>query len=192
VIIAAQVFDGKEPISGFRANAKITGPALGVRTLLKKHRAQLAKTRPLRVAGGDKIPPDIGKLLALRRKLLREKKADIFAQVVSELPLKDVARARLSELALEDLVPVGVLPFGPSASEESLSGPSGEPSGATTAEAATAATTLAASAQTGIMSAKFARTQEPGSYNVAVAAMGRSPVSKCRFVRRELVSVLIK
>ncbi|MDP8957255.1 MAG: S8 family serine peptidase [Actinomycetota bacterium] len=191
--IAAQVFDGRRRIGGFHASATIAGPSAGIPTLLKKHRAKLAKIRPIPASGGDRLPRDIGKLLAFQRRQLVDKKRDIFAQVVSAVPLKDLAAGQLRHLDLDHLLREEGLSLTTTAPEQTIGSSMAEPpvSGALEAAGPPAAT-LSASAPTGVMSGKFAGTREPGTYNIVVSAVGSSPVSKCRFARRDLVSILVK
>jgi hypothetical protein len=43
-----------------------------------------------------------------------------------------------------------------------------------------------------VSGARFAATQQQGSYNVAVVASGNAPVSGGRFVRKDQISVLVR
>ena len=176
IAVAAQVFDGNKPIRGFRASATVTQPSLGISTLLRKHRRQLTSLKPMSAPGGDRFPADIGRLLALRKKLLASGRPDLFGTDASELALLEVPRAELPNLMLDELLPPGLVPVDANGADASNG----------------AAPAVEAPAQTGVMGGRFTTTRESGSYNVVVTARGRSPVSKCRFVRRELVSVLVR
>jgi len=158
--IATQVLDDQQLIKGFRANAQVVAPTLGIPKLQAKYKTQLAKIRPVRTVGGDRLPRDIGKLVALRDKLVKADQLDIFAPIATDLPLKNVTVGNLTNLGLGHLVPP-VIPVPP----------------------------LTIS---GVLTGKFRKTQQPGSYNVVVTASGTSPISDTRFVRKELVSVLVK
>jgi hypothetical protein len=136
--LTATMLDGRTALTGFRAAARVIAPTTGVPNLLQKHKAQLARVRPIRVPGGDRVPRDIAKLVALRERLLREKRPDLFATTTAVVPLRPAARG----------------------TDTGLSG-------------------------------RFLGTAEPGSYNLVVTASGTSSAD-ARFVRKELVSVLVR
>ena len=73
-------------------------------SLLRKHQKQLQTTRPIRVTG-DRLPPDIGKLIALDRRLLREKNTSLFSLTTSKVPLPNQTGQRLRALGLSALAP---------------------------------------------------------------------------------------
>jgi ABC transporter substrate binding protein len=79
------VLDGKNAVSGFRTTALVAAPSLGLKALQEKLKSQLADTRPGPVPGGDDMPMDIRKLLALRNRLLARTGKDVFATVSGPL-----------------------------------------------------------------------------------------------------------
>jgi subtilisin family serine protease len=160
--ITAQVFDGKQPIKASRAASQIFAPALSLAALQDKFKTQLAKIKPTPAVGGDRLPLNIGKLVALRNKLLKENKPDIFAPLELKITLKDVATGSLNGLGLGHLTFPGVVAVGPGTTNS------------------------------GVFHGLFKNTQQAGSYNAVVTATGTSPISNNRFVRKELVSVLVK
>ncbi len=167
--VAAQVFDGKQPIQGFRATSRVVAPALSLRGMLDKFRDQLTRIRPSSAAAGDGLPSDIGKLLALRNKLVKERQPDIFAPATSSLTFQSVTLGNLRNQGLGHLLPSDVVPAG-------LGG----------------ANANSPTALSGVLRGLFRNTRQQGSYNVEVTASGTSPVSDTRFIRKEMVSVLVK
>lgn len=163
--IGVQVFDGKQPIAGFKADTRVTAPMLSIANLTTEFKTQLKDIRPVPAIGGDRLPTDVGKLLALRSKLIAQKKPDIFATSNTPVPLKVATAASLGHLGLSHLVQPAVTPIGPG-----------------TASVATPT----------VLGGQFGQTQQQGSYNVVVVASGSSLGSNTRFVRKELVSVLVK
>ncbi|HEX2085500.1 MAG TPA: S8 family serine peptidase [Solirubrobacteraceae bacterium] len=74
-----RVFDGKEPIGGFRAKSQVIRPPADLRSLLKKHSRVKPKKR-LRL-GGDSLPRDVARVQAIRNHLLDTQGTDIFAAI---------------------------------------------------------------------------------------------------------------
>jgi subtilisin family serine protease len=160
--IAAQVFDGKFPITGFKSNIHVAGPALSIAGLLGKYKAQLKDIQPAKLPGGDTLPSDIGKLVTLRVRILKDKKPDPFAHTVWPVTLRSATIADLQRLRFEHLItPVApVLPVAPSIP--------------------------------GVLAGRFTYTKQQGSYNVVMTVTGSSPISQTRFVRKMLSSVIVK
>ena len=130
------------------------------------------------------MPKDIGKLVALRNKFVKADQPDIFAPITTDVPLKSVTVGSLANLGLGHLVLPGVVPIG--------SG--GPPSTAPLPPIVPIPPVIPLPPLTvsGVLTGKFRNTQQQGSYNVVVTASGTSPVSDTRFVRKELVSVLVR
>lgn len=102
--IATQMFDGERQISGFKASAQVIYPNLGIPDLLKKYKTQLHEITPGNLPGGDTLPADIAKLMALRAKILQAEKTDIFAHSISRVPLRNATMDDLIRLKFGQLV----------------------------------------------------------------------------------------
>ena len=174
--ITAQIFDAKDPVPGFKADVRVVSPSLSIDGLLTKHKNTLRNTQPIAAVGGDKLPTDIGKLVALQRKLIRDKKPDIFATISDNVTLKDVTFGNLATLGLGHLVAPILAPGGPAGIGGVVpSIPIPPPA-----------------AISNVLLGQFKKTQQRGSYNVVITANGTSSVSNTRFVRKDLISVLVK
>jgi Mg-chelatase subunit ChlD len=185
--IAAQVFDDRHPVKGFKTDVRVIAPSLSIAGLLAKHRNTLTNIKPAPAVGGDKLPTDIAKLIALQTRLLKDNKPDIFARLDGAVSLKDVAIGSLSNIGLGHLAPPtvapvvpggigGTIPITPPISPLPPLSPAAPPS----------------TAISGVLFGQFRKTLQQGSYNTVVTASGVSPTSNTRFVRKDLVSVLVK
>jgi hypothetical protein len=179
--VATQVFDGKFPISGFRATKQIVGPTLSVAALLKKFKTKLRDIKPA-MPGGDTLPRDIAKLVTLRAQMLKAGKPDPFTHRVNFVTLRNASASDLSHLNLGLLTDIGFADIDPRNSISSVTG----------APITSPSQRIGLAAAAGILVGQFTDTAQAGSYNVLVNASGASPVSGTRFVRKELVSVLVK
>lgn len=182
--IAAQIFDGNLPISGFKASTQVSYPSLGVPGLLEKYKTRLRDIKPQKLPGGDTLPLDIAKLTALRAKILQTQKPDIFAHSISRVTLRNATMNDLSRLKFGHLAAPGVVPVGP---DDMVATILGRPFIPVTPERP-----ISSATSSGTLVGQFKDTKQQGSYNVLVTAYGTSPVSRTRFVRKELVSVLVK
>lgn len=176
--VATQMFDGKSQFSGFSASQKIIQPGLSVASLLKKFKTQLRDINPGTLPGGDVLPPDIARLTALRTQMLKARKPDPFIHNVKTVALRNVRLADLPRLNFRGLPDIGA----PGLDVPGVSTPSPIP-----LDQPVPLSTISS-----ILVGQFTDTREPGSYNVVVNASGTSPVSGTRFVRKTLVSVLVK
>ena len=197
--VVAQVFNGPAPLRNFRADTRVNAPVLGLLGLLSKHKNALKSLRPPASFSRDALPGDLGKLFALRDKLLRDKKPDIFARAVNTVSLKDATFGRLQDFGLAHLLPFTQTPFGNGSAQT----PSVVAAPTTPARAA-AATVAPATAHglppslgpllnniSGALLGLFDKTSQQGTYNVAVTASGVTPDTNTRYVRKDLVSVLV-
>jgi hypothetical protein len=136
--IAAQVFDGRQPMKGFRADTRVVAPSLSIAGLLAKFKTQLQTIRPAPAVVGHLVPPG----------------------VIPVVPGEEGTASLTSPFApVSPTLPVAPLP---------------------------------PTAISGVLTGQFKNTKQQGSYNVVVTANGTSPISNTRFVRTELVSVLVK
>ncbi len=183
--ITAQVFDDKDPIKGFNADVRVVAPSRSIAGLLSKHKNALKNIQPATTVGGDRLPADIGKLLALQAKLLNDKKPDIFAPIAHSVGLKDVTLGNLLKVGLGHLLPNRLTDGTDAISIPGFPIPGlpipGLPIPIPPSKAIS-----------GVLMGQFKKTKEQGSYNTLVTATGTSPISNTRFVRKDLVSVLIK
>lgn len=185
--ITAQAFDDKDPIKGFKADVRVVAPSLSIAGLLAKHKTALTNIKPAPAVGGDRLPPDIAKLIALQTKLLKDNKPDIFAQIDDNVSLKDVTLGNLINIGLAHLVPPTILPVGPGGLGGTL--PITVPVSIIPPLTPVTPTLTAIS---DVLVGQFKKTQQQGSYNTVVTASGTSPKSNTRFVRKDMVSVLVK
>ncbi|MCK4806499.1 MAG: S8 family serine peptidase, partial [Candidatus Aegiribacteria sp.] len=184
---AAQVFDGKWPISGFKATSQVIAPSLGIKGLLRRYRRQLRDIRPDQSTIKDNMPLDIVKLSILRNRMLQENKPDIFSSVSAAVPLRNVTVPRHHMTGLVHMLPPKVFTAGPGEETTRLSALPVDPVARVTMGISGRSTRVS-----GAMTGRFTNTRQQGSYNVIVTATGISPVSNTRFVRKEMVSVLIR
>jgi len=182
--IATQMFDGKLQISGFEASTQVIHPNLGVPGLLEKYKTQLRDIKPGKLPGGDTLPLDIAKLMALRAKMLEAQKPDLLAHSISHVPLRNASMSDLSRLKFGHLATTGDVPIGPDHMVASISG--------RPFTLVTPTSPISSATNSGTLVGQFNNTKQQGSYNVVLTANGTSPISRTRFVRKELVSVLVK
>ena len=156
--------------------------------LLKKYKAQSRSIQPDQLHGEDALPQDIAKLVTLRDKLLQDGKPDLFAHTCSPVALRTATIGALPGLGFGHLVAPATAVIGP----EAVVGGLGRMSISRPVAPLTPTLPLSPSSTSGILVGQFNDTKQQGSYNVTVTASGISPVSKTRFIRKELVSVLVK
>ncbi len=181
--ISARVFDGKVQMSNVRAKAHIVAPTLGIPALLDKYKQQLARVKPI-ATGGDAIPTDVARLLALRAKLSKDKQPhDIFTTMLSLMPLSGSRNATNGSIGTSPVRPVAVAHAIDGNGMEPMERSSFFPSPGLSLPTPVQAHTLTGS---------FGNTRQQGSYNVIVTASGTSPESNTRFVRKQLMSVVIR
>lgn len=182
--IAAQVFDGKQPIAGFRARAEVTHRSRHALDLLEKYKIRLLDIDPIKVSGGDVLPEEVAKLLALRAELLEAQLPDLFDHEVSRVMLHNTSVGDSNRQRLVDLLSRGAIQDALQGAV--LSGAAGLLTQAWPAQIGSS------SENAGDVVGQFNDTLQPGSYNVAVTATGASPISNTRFVRKDMVSVLVQ
>lgn len=181
--IGVQMFDGKLAFSGFKGRTQVVRPTVSIPGLLVKYKNELRNIQPARLPGGDTLPGDIAKLSALRTRLLQQQKEDLFAHRVGGLKLRSSTIGDLQRLRFDHLA----IPFVTGANQ--LTGESPFADGLMTNSALTAP--AFASPATSLLVGQFGDTREQGSYNLMVSVNGVSPVSRTRFVRKDMVSVLV-
>lgn len=193
--MAAQVYDGKVPIKGFTAKAQVLAPSLSVSGMLKKFKSQLQVIRAPQTTKGDKLPPDVAKLNILRDQLIKDEQPDIFAPITTTKPLKNVTIGYLERMGMEHLLPLEVLPVGPGEDvmvTPNLMTPRLFRKRVQSIDSITPMMSRLSTSISGVMMGQFRNTQQLGSYNVVVTVKGISPISNTRFIRKGLISVLVK
>jgi hypothetical protein len=122
------------------------------------------------------------------KKKLQEKEPDLFAHTVNRVTLRSTTIGDLQGQMFDYLAPPGLLPFGPEDTAlYAVPGRGGRP--ITPARPALA---TYPSTNSGILVGQLRDTKQQGSYNVIVKVSGTSPLSNTRFVRKGLVSALVK
>ncbi|GEM_PF-986667 len=192
--IAAQMYDDQRQIAGFKASGLVRAPSLGIGRLLERYKTPLRGLRPQKMPGGDGLPTDIAQLMALRSAMLKTDKPDLFAHETHPLAMRAASQGELARFKLADSVSPAVVSGVPEAVFSRLSRPVSamfglaEPRVTSSARANPLPSTNSAATLVGHLEA----TRQPGSYNVVVTAQGTSPTTGTRYVRKELVSVLVR
>ncbi|CRK56578.1 peptidase S8 and S53, subtilisin, kexin, sedolisin [Alloactinosynnema sp. L-07] len=145
LLVTTKMTDGNRLFNPSKPTGLVVAPALSLQSLSKTHAEALRGIDPVKVPDGDSMPQDVGKLLALRARLLAAGKPDLFQFAAARMRLSDTMPRRNGG------APEAALP---------------------------------------LVTGRFTRTTEAGSYNVRVTATGRSPHSGHRYVRTQLASTV--
>jgi subtilisin family serine protease/Mg-chelatase subunit ChlD len=215
--VLAAVRDGRGPVSGLKVAAAVAAPRRPIGDVLLDHADQLRKVR---LPAGYKADgkPDKGRLALARLVLLRDRLVattgdDILAPVVTSLSMS-APSTRLPGTGPDVRVPVTRPVTGRRVGVGAAAGPAA--GGAATAvggagngvatgngvpDGAPPATTNGGSVidmrnvlrprQKGVVVGRVTRTMVPGSYSIAVTASGFSQSCRSRFVRHDLLSVVV-
>lgn len=182
--VRASVTDAKGPVDGTRVRATVSVP-LPYDDLLDKFGEQLRGVKLPRVVDGrpDKRQRLLAQLIVLRDRLRDETGDDIFAPTTVGLTMGAAGGRGV-------LRPGGLRPspFDPRAGSPSIgfSGVRGSLGGASFDPRAVLRPRAA-----GVATGAFAATDAPGSYSIEITAVGFSPTCGTRFVRKDLVSVVV-
>lgn len=174
--ILARIQGVRSPVTGLRGQIQVRRLATGVPDLLKRHQATLQKIKPVTPKGGDAMPLDIARLQTLRAQSLAKGQVDLFAHSIGHQTLK---LAVAHQLKAPDIAARLGLSAAPADHGSLVALPSLNGAGARQAAAAT-------------LTGRFTDTRQAGSYNIVVTVDGALPASNTRFVRKELVSVLVR
>jgi subtilisin family serine protease/Mg-chelatase subunit ChlD len=167
--IASHVVDGERLLQDWQQTGYVVSPVHSLSSLARIYDAQLAKLRPVKVAGGDSIPMNIAKLFALQAKLIKEKQADLFSHAKRSLKFSNAKLAEIEQLFCS----------GHFEAHKHLAGMAGVKSSE-------------AQSESSARLASFSQTAEQGSYNAVLTATGLSPISNSRFVRKQLISIVVR
>ena len=163
-------------ITGFKAHTILNSPRHTPAYLLKKYNSQLRKIRiPKSLAAESKGIQDQIKLNLLNQRMIKARQASLFQTTITTAKAGLTSLALLRELSGRVLTRPGRI-TSPSASlRDVVSGVS--PS---------------LSSLTKVGSTKLGKAKIAGSHNVIIEVSGYSPVSNTKFVRKELVSLVVK
>lgn len=198
---ATQIFDGKIALDNVRATAVIAAPAWSLADLVKKYKGQLATIAEPQGLGNDTLPAKWAKLGMLRDQLIQRGQGDIFAPIKSAISMgtPPVAVTPTPGRTFPHVINSGRLthrlgglafsahpgPVGAESDHMLLSAPvlslhRGSPfSGA-------------AFPLKSLIQGKFVGTKIPGSYNAEVVVSGVSAATGTKFVRKEMISFVVK
>jgi hypothetical protein len=172
--VVTRAYDGRLPIPGTKANVVVRHPVAGVPDLLQRHKRALARIKPR--LSRDTMPLDLAKLVTLRNQLVERGDADLFAMRGDRVTMRGGTgggEARGADRpSFETASPVDL------AALVALS---------TGAPARTPAA-ITSEALTG----RFIADRHPGTYNILATVRGLAPACRSRFVRKEMVSVLVR
>lgn len=203
---ATQILDGDKWLNGLKATATISAPAFTVSDLIKKYKGPLAGIAEPQIVGNDTLPPKLAKLVVLREQLIQHGQGDIFA------PIK-------SMVSMGNPTPVitrpGTIPFPHVINAGRLTPRLGtftapvQPTSPISADldAGELTTLLSGIAPflrrdrllpgiavplKSLVQGKFVGTKLPGSYNAEVVVSGVSAATGTKFVRKDMMSFVVK
>ncbi len=175
--VKAVVSDAKGPLSRVKARATVTTPP-PYSDLLRKYADQLRGVKLPDVADGkpDKQRLALTRLVLLRNELLAQTGEDILASRVVGMPIGHGS----GRFGVRD-----------AAALRGLGVPGSLSASVTSGVGMLDPRIVARPWIPGVAAGRFTDTRLPGSYSVAVTAAGFSPACGTRFVRKDLVSVVV-
>lgn len=190
--VKASVGDRRGGLDGIKAQTSITSPAAPDRTFIDKYREKLSGIKVPRGFHADGKPDKDHELLArlvlLRDQLLAETGKDILAPRIDALTLGKTTLKPTRRNWLDILEP------GPADFLRDV-GVGGRVGGATVVNPGRIAVfdprVVLRPKHVGVLKGRYRGTKIPGSYSVAVTAVGFSPTCKSRFVRKDFASVAV-
>ena len=198
--IRASVTDRRILLDGVKIRTRVSAPPASVDEYLRKYANQISgiKIPPALRADGkpDKARLQLTRLVLLRNKLRQETGEDILASVVHNVALGEATfkpnalrgMEGISSRVARDLVSGGTGGTAVLNAGNALgSGPGGIMGLGTVFDPRL----VQRPRQVGVLSGRFGETKVPGSYSVQVTATGFSPACNSRFVRHDLLSVLV-
>lgn len=205
--VKAAVSDSRSLIEGVKVSARVSAPLASVDDYIHQYSDQISciKIPPDMLADGkpDKVQLQLAQLVLLRDQLRERSGKDILAPVIHDIAFGEVTLKPSVDTILSpagrDLVSIGmggsvisgniwnirnvgnIVNIG---GDYSLGGRLGH-------EAVLDPRVVKRPRQTGVLSGRFADTKVSGSYTVRIIAGGFSPVCNSRFVRHDLLSVVV-
>ena len=156
------VLHGDDIITGYKARAQIIEPVYSKASLFTKYKDLLARLKFPLKIKEDKLPDDIIKIHTLRNSLIKDKKVDLFK-----------IRAKPNVVSLRPIRKRDIVPDTYSVFSMRTR------------------TDLLDKLRNSFIG-QFPQTDKIGSYNIKVTAAGISPRTRSRFIRKKMVSVLVK
>ncbi|MFP5319996.1 MAG: S8 family serine peptidase [Acidimicrobiia bacterium] len=185
ILLRASVRDGKGLVSGPKVIATVSSPRQPIADVLRDHAAGLAGIRlpdALRRDGKpDKERLAVARLVLLRDKVLAETGKDILAPASTRLPLSASGPPQ-PRRASPARTPVAVA-AGSGTRTSAVPAPNG---------GVIDVRNVLRPRQSGMVGGRVTGTQVPGTYTIEVKATGFSQACRSRFVRKDVVSVLVE
>jgi subtilisin family serine protease/Mg-chelatase subunit ChlD len=200
--IRASVSDGRSLLTGVKLRARVSAPRASLNDYVRKFRDQLSRIKIPRArrrdGKPDRLQQQLIRLVLLRAELKQRTGEDILAPIVRNVAL---GATTLKPNALRTVEAAVVSRFERSARSlvaagGTAAGSVGGVIGGVSAAPVGFGTVLdprlvLRPQQTGVLSGRFGATRVPGSHTVQVTASGFSPACNSRFVRHDLVSVVV-
>ncbi len=199
--VKTSVSDSRGGIDGVKVSGTVAAPIASSADLIDKHGDMLSRIQVPKsfLADGkpDKARAQLAQLVLLRNKLVAQTGNDILAPRIDKLVL-DATTLKPARLAQ-----VGAMRSGVGAGLESSTLVGGSPGTAIGGRAGAATVVTSGRSvvidprlvlrpkQVGVLAGRYARTNIPGSYSVAVTAAGFSPTCNTRFVRKGFASIAV-
>ena len=172
--VVTRAYDGKLPIPGTKADVVVRHPAAGIPYLLQRHKRALARIKPR--LSRDTMPLDLAKLVTLRNRLVEQGEEDLFALRSDRVMMREA--------------PGGAAPGAANRSRFEIASPVDLAVLVALSPIATASTTATVTPEA--LTGRFVAGRHPGTYNVIATVRGLAPGCRSRFVRKEMVSVLVR
>ncbi|MEU4443747.1 S8 family serine peptidase [Actinosynnema sp. NPDC050801] len=106
LLVTAKMTDGNRLFNPGKPSGLVVAPALGLDSLGRVHADALSRVEPVEVPGDDSVPEAVGRLLALRARLLAAGKPDLFQFAAGRLPLSDTMPRRNGGTGAESALPL--------------------------------------------------------------------------------------
>jgi subtilisin family serine protease len=198
--IRARVTDGRGLLDGVKIRTRVSAPRASVDDYIRKYGSQISRIKipsALRTDGKpDKARLQVARLVLLRDKLKQKTGEDILASVVQNVALGEATLKRNELQGVEEalsLVGRGLVSVGAGGTAVvNVGNVVGGGSGGSVRHGTVLDPRLVQRPrQVGLLSGRFGDTRVPGSYTMQVTAAGFSPACKSRFVRHDLLSVVV-
>jgi subtilisin family serine protease len=194
VSVISRIIDNGRPIRTFTTTNTITAPTMSLAATVDKYKRDLDKINLDAATLKEFNDPTIAKLAILQNTMMKAGKPDIFTHTTTVEKSREVSSIALKNMGFAHLATADMIAVSqPVAIVTEAYVPAHRTIATTVADRLTHAKPVASAARiSGAFVGKVTRTSKQGSYNIVVTTEGVSPVSNTRFVRKELVSVLVK